>query len=292
MIAKGSDKIKAYVGSTGVDKMYIGSTLVYSSAPPSFPDYLCFTAIESGTFTLTIPSGLTVANLSYVEYSTDEGATWNRTGNADDAAVTVTTPTITAGNKVYWRGSGIRYGSSTSVYSRFSATGNFNASGHINSLCYLSNVKNGAMDTYRYYRLFYQCTKLISAEDMVLPDTTESYGFGGMFQGCTAMTISPCMPALRLSAASCRQIYSGGCTSLTKIVLLATSWGNSNAIYQWIGSGSTVVPTTCLLVFNMAATDAFISGITSREHILYDTENDKYYLSDRVTECDSWGNVV
>lgn len=32
MIAKGSDKLKAYVGSTGVDKMYLGNTLVYSGS--------------------------------------------------------------------------------------------------------------------------------------------------------------------------------------------------------------------------------------------------------------------
>lgn len=33
MIYKGSGGLKAYVGNTGVDKMYIGNTLVYSSIP-------------------------------------------------------------------------------------------------------------------------------------------------------------------------------------------------------------------------------------------------------------------
>lgn len=34
MIAKGSDNLKAYVGSTGVDKMYLGDTLVYGTDNP------------------------------------------------------------------------------------------------------------------------------------------------------------------------------------------------------------------------------------------------------------------
>lgn len=37
MIAKGSNGLKAYVGSTGVDKMYLGDTLVYSSGPAPLP---------------------------------------------------------------------------------------------------------------------------------------------------------------------------------------------------------------------------------------------------------------
>lgn len=38
MIAKGSNSLKAYVGSTSVSKMYKGDVLVYSSAPPSLYD--------------------------------------------------------------------------------------------------------------------------------------------------------------------------------------------------------------------------------------------------------------
>lgn len=296
MIYKGSSGLKAYVGSTGVDKMYLGDTLVYSSAPAPLPDYLCFTAIDSGTFTLTIPSGLTVANLNYVEYSTDEGATWTKTNNVADTAVTITTPTIAAGGKVYWRGSGIRYGSSTSVYSTFSATGKFNASGHVNSLCYLNAVTTDTVHSYRYYRLFYNCTKLISAEEMTLPSSTASYVFGGMFRGCTAMTISPEIPKVSLSTNACRETFYG-CTHLTKLVALFTSATSTNAYYRWIGSTSAYkVPSTCLMVFSLNATDSFISSIQNNgntyTYILYDTANDKYYKSNRVTECDSWGNVV
>lgn len=34
MIAKGTDKLNAYIGSTKVSKMYIGDTLVYGTDNP------------------------------------------------------------------------------------------------------------------------------------------------------------------------------------------------------------------------------------------------------------------
>lgn len=271
--------------------------LMMNNADKLFPDYLCFTALEDAVFTLSIPAGLTVANLSYVEYSTDEGATWTRTDNVADNAVTITTPTIATGGKVYWRGSGIRYGSSTSVYSKFTSTGNFNASGHLSSLTYLNKVGTNAAYSYMYYRLFYGCTKLISAEDMILPSSSENYSYGGMFKGCTAMAISPQIPKVRLVTNACREMFYE-CTHLTKLVALFTSAASTNAYYHWIGSNSasSKVPSTCLMVFSLNATDSFISSIKNNgntyTHILYDNDNDRYYLSDRVTECDSWGNPI
>lgn len=268
--------------------------LMMNNADKILPDYLCFTALEDAVFTLSIPAGLTVANLSYVEYSTDDGATWTRTDNADEAAVTVTTPMIAAGNKVYWRGSGIRYGSSTSVYSTFSATGNFNAGGCVNSLCYLNKANTDTVNAYMYFRLFYNCTKLISAEEMILPKSAGTYSFGEMFNGCTALTIGPWLAVLRLLSNTCRSMFNK-CTHITKIVALFTSRSSTNSVYLWMGnSASTYVPSTCLLVCNLAATDSFIDDNNKRNltYILYDTENDKYYLSDRVTECDSWGDPI
>lgn len=261
---------------------------------PPMPDYLCFTALEGGEFNLTIPSGLTVANLSYVEYSTDEGATWTRTDNVADTAVTITTPTVNAGDKVYWRGSGIRYASSTSVYSMFSATCRFNTSGHLNSLCYLKAVGTNTVHSYTYFRLFYNCTKLVSAEELVMPSATETYSNGGMFRGCTALSISPKLSALHMGTNCYREMFYS-CTSLTKLVNLSTSRGTTNSYYLWMGNNSTTyVPSTCIFVANLSATDTFISDMNSRNLtvILYDTTNDKYYLSDRTTECDDYGNIL
>ena len=69
-------------------------------------DYLTFIARESGTYTLTIGSNVSATLLSSVSYSTDEGKTWTTTNNINSQTVTITTPTISAGDKVLWKGSG------------------------------------------------------------------------------------------------------------------------------------------------------------------------------------------
>ena len=73
----------------------------------SIPDYLCFTALEAGQFTLTIPAAVTATYLSYVEWSKD-GSTWNHTDNTSEA-VTIDVQ-VASGDKVYWRGSGVHPG--------------------------------------------------------------------------------------------------------------------------------------------------------------------------------------
>ena len=74
--AFGSDisGIKAY-GSDVTKVMAYGEEVW--SKQTSIPDYLCFTALEAGTFTLTVPAAVTSTNLSYVEYSLD-GRNWTR----------------------------------------------------------------------------------------------------------------------------------------------------------------------------------------------------------------------
>ena len=118
--------------------------LMTGAYPKELPNYLCFTALEDGTFTLRIGQQIGTVFYQYIEYSVDECETWNRTDNADNTEITVTTPTITTGNKVYWRGSGTYISNYFIVarYSNFSSTGKFDASGNIASLCGLKNFKN------------------------------------------------------------------------------------------------------------------------------------------------------
>ncbi len=66
-----------------VVKVYDHGVLAWQKST-SIPDYLCFTALEAGQFTLTIPAAVTPTYLSYVEWSKD-GRTWNHTDNTSDA---------------------------------------------------------------------------------------------------------------------------------------------------------------------------------------------------------------
>lgn len=138
--------------------------LLYAK-PQEVPNYLCFTAIDEGTFTLSIPSGITTANIDYIEYSVDNCCTWVKTNNVANTAVTITTPEIRAGKKVYWRGVGTRMGNSATVYSTFSSTGKFNVSGNVGSILYNKIMTNSTntLNTYGLFGLFNNCDTLINA---------------------------------------------------------------------------------------------------------------------------------
>lgn len=272
MIAKGSDKLKAYVGSTGVDKMYLGDTLVYSSAPAPLPNYLCFTALESGTFTVTIASALTTSQLQYIEYSVDECGTWTRTSNVNSQQIVITTPSVSAGDKVYWRGIGTQLAQTSSNNPTvFSSTCRFDASGEAMSL-----LKGDSFETSRnvgnsaFARLFLGCTTIINAEDMIINassigsygvqemfkgcpnlistpyinvDTAIGYPFNGMFENCTSLEeFTHQLPVPSMNNANNR-VYKGmfkGCTSLKKAPAeLSTITQFSNSAYQQMFYGCT-----------------------------------------------------
>lgn len=288
MIALGSSEIsKAYVGSFEVSKIYLGSELVYQNVVIP-PDYLRFTALADGTFTFTIPADLSTTTYEYIEYSTDEGETWVKTENVNEQTVKVTTPTITTGNSVIWRGKGTNLATGSTVCCKFGASADFNASGYIRSL-HAKAEESTSIGTYNYYRLFYNNTHIVDASGMILPKASSSYSYGGMFRGCTYLQYAPAINYDNMVANSSREMYYG-CTRLKKIINYAKSSSATNAYTNWMYN----VPTTCLLVANFAASDTFIGNINTRSltYILYDKTNDKYYLSDRTTECDENGNVI
>jgi len=193
----------------------------------SIPDYLCFTALESGTFTLTIPAAVTSDNLTYVEYSLD-GRNWTRL-TVDDTTQSLTTPTIQAGGKVYWRGSGIQYMTSdsrTNNYfiktSYFSSSNRFDASGNIMSMLYAEDFEGKTAfpgTSNQYYNIgamFQHCEFLVHAADLLLPATTLKHlCYTGMFYYCTMLVNAPSLPATVISNANyCYRYMFQGCSSL------------------------------------------------------------------------------
>ena len=180
--------------------------------------YLTFEALESGTFTLTVPSSINSSYMTSVSYSTDNGETWTTT-NVTGSTQTITTPTINNGSKVLWKGVGKSMAYSFTTYSTFSATGNFSVSGNIMSLLYGDEFANQVTfpsdSTYNFCLLFRNNNKLISAENIILPVTTlASECYYCMFYGCTALTTAPELPATTLASACYGSMFRG-CTSLT-----------------------------------------------------------------------------
>ena len=238
MLKLGTNNIdKIYLGDTKIAKAYLGDTLVYD-APPAHDysqDYLTFKAIESGTFTLTIPAAIDSTYMTSVSYSIDNGETWTITNNSS-SKITITTPTINAGNKVLWKGLGSFFAKSTGMvntYSTFSATANFSISGNILSLFYGDEFRNKTeypiindSSKSQFYYLFTNNSNLISCKNLIILSANSKYCFYGTFQGCSSLTATPELPATTL-AGSCYYSMFDGCTSLTTApVLPATTLAN------------------------------------------------------------------
>lgn len=165
-------------------------------------DYLTFRALEDGTFKFVLP----------LDYSLNDGLTWNSL-SADTA-----TPTVTAGNKIMWKGNGwvgMPYEDQFGVFP-FSSTGRFIAEGNAMSLVSGDSFTEATtVNGGQFSNLFSGCTGLTSAKNLVLPATTiGKYCYGSMFQGCTSLTAAPTLPATTL-ANYCYQNMFSGCTSLT-----------------------------------------------------------------------------
>lgn len=196
-------------------------SLMNTKDSKELPNYLCFTALEDGTFTFRIGSGISVGNYSYIEYSVDECRTWTKVSNTNNVEVTATTPTLSVGDKVYWRGSGVRLNSYSDVNRTcsFSSSGMFNASGELLSILQLGviNPTYSAMER-EFYKLFYG-TKIVDASDMLISTAiaVNNCCFE-MFRECILMTYPPKILATQAAGTDCYSNMFYGCTSLLESI--------------------------------------------------------------------------
>lgn len=293
--------------------------LLYAK-PKELPNYLCFTALTNGSFTLNIGSLITVEQLPSVSYSLDGGETWVSTPNQDDVSVNVTTPTINAGDSVLWKANGVVcFKSSANRYSRFSSTGNFKISGSLNTLLFGDRARKNVNGDYAFFGLFFGCTKLIYADELILPTTLNfTHCFYRLFRGCSNLLTSPNLFEIDASPRntfqemfySCNKLTSEilinstkpgiqgyqfmfyGCRQLNYIKMLATDISESDCLLNWVQN----VSATGIFVKNINATWTTTgnSGVpTNWTVIYYDPDLNKYYLDQqRQTECDDHGNPI
>lgn len=189
--------------------------MMMSGGEVSMPNYLCFSALEDGTFTLSIGKNLSATEFAYVEYSIDGGTTWVKTNNINSTAVTVTTPSLTTGSTVLWRGSGNR----TSTYNSasdsciFSSSGAFDCSGDILTLLHGKAPNPLLKKQYMFYSLF-SGSKISNAEDLIIScQKAGQRAFMNMFNGCSYLTHAPSIEATECDA-SCFENMFINCTSL------------------------------------------------------------------------------
>ena len=210
----------------GQDILGSGDIVISGGDKPYEEQYLTFEALEDGTFSF-IKNDL--------QYSLDDGSTWQT------LTVGTSTPTISAGNKILWKQTGLTPVSNNGI-GTFSSTGKFNVYGNIMSLHFgddfIGKTDLTGKDS-AFKKLFYGCSNLISAENLILPATTlYFYCYDEMFHGCSSLTKAPELPATTL-ASYCYNYMFHGCSSLTKAPELpATTLASYCYYYMFHGCSS------------------------------------------------------
>lgn len=168
--------------------------------------YMTMIAKSSGTFYF---SGSTTTNT--ISYSRDSGTTWSTPAR-------LVSINVSTNDKVMWKGTlvptetgGV---SGSCVFS--ASTASFDVEGNAMSLLYGDNFKNQKDLTGKRYALYnlFRKTKVVSAENMVLPATTlETYCYGRIFQDCTSLITAPQLPATTIAHGCYRSLFEG-CTAM------------------------------------------------------------------------------
>ena len=194
-----------------------------------YADYLTLTAEEDG-------SSFGIVNRNNnpdVQYSLDDGETWNALVEGDAIAL------AHRGDKALLRGNNPDgFSKADSSYSSFTMTGKIAVSGSVMSLI------DGIGETlvvpvdYCFYGLFIDCASLTRVAE--LPATTlTDYCYASMFSGCANLTQVPDLPAITLATYCYGNMFSG-CTSLIQSPrLLASTLADS--CYASMFSGCTML---------------------------------------------------
>ena len=194
-----------------------GNVTVYQAAVDFSTKPLTFNILSAGTINWTASS---TKFTKTIKYKLNNGGWTPITSNTSSSAPKIN---VVEGDKIQFKGNNTQYATGTSVYNSFSgSTALFEAEGNIMSLIYGDNFKNNLAisKTYAFFGLFRGCTKLVSAENLILPATTlASNCYANMFYGCSSLTTAPALPATTL-ANSCYLGMFFSCTSLTTAPLI------------------------------------------------------------------------
>ena len=189
-----------------------GNVAAYQAAVDFSTEPLTFNILSAGTINWTA-SNSSVSRT--IEYKLNNNEWTSITSNKGSSAPTIT---VNPGDKIQFRGNNTQYGNSSSNYNSFrGSTASFEAEGNIMSLIYGDEFKNNLTisSDYAFAKLFIDCTKLVSAENLILPATTlASQCYYYMFNGCTSLTTAPKLPAITL-VNNCYSEMFRGCTLLT-----------------------------------------------------------------------------
>lgn len=198
-----TDMTAGYIGTDEVQKLYLGSELVWENNPTPVPydqQYLTVEALSAGTFY--------VRNENFY-FSKNNGAWTSGVGN--------TAMTLNQGDKVRFKND-VNYvlpGLFVNNTIPFKVYGNIESMEYGDDFVGQTSFKIALDGVFSSY--FSGCTYLSDASNLVLPvmDLTRSRQkcYYSMFRGCTSLTTAPALPATTL-ARYCYQSMFYDCYSL------------------------------------------------------------------------------
>ena len=241
------------LGGTPVEQITDSqNNLLWSAAPIVLLDYFYVEDISGSDSTLSIIKTNANAPSVGVYMSTDR-INWASMGTTDTTAITATIP---ANGKLYLRANINKWGNS-GYYNKISVTGNHNVGGNIMSLLYGNRFvdKTSILD-YSFTGLFNGDTKLVNANDLILPATTmRNNCYDSMFQGCSSLITTPVLSATAL-AYQCYSSMFSGCSSLTTAPALPATTLES-ACYAQMFQFCTALTTAPVLPATTLATHCY-----------------------------------
>lgn len=209
----------AYYGADQVQKIYLGSDVIWPTTHDYSKDYLTIEALESGTF-----------------YARNFNGQYNKNGEGWTLKAGTIEFNLAQGDKIEFR-SNISYG----IPGLFSGnTMSFEVYGNIESMEYGSNFsgKTTIRNASAFTGYFVSSTGLADASNLILPATTlKATCYYRMFSGCSNIEKAPELPAPTLSNNSYKEMFQN-CTSLNYIKCLATSKTTDSTTY-WVNGVQT-----------------------------------------------------
>ena len=185
-------------------------------------DYLTFRITKSGNIIWNGSASKTIM------YSKDSGSTWTSISPKNTFSVSKDEVVFVKGNNSTYYDSFIKY----NYFGGTATTAQFSVEGNILSMIYGDSFSGqttiSSENTFR--RLFYKCTGLTSAENLIFPNNITYMCYEGMFQDCTSLTIAPTIT--KLGSGCCARLFQN-CTSLNYIKCLATSY-DVNDVNDWV----------------------------------------------------------
>ena len=174
------------------------------------------------------------SSVKTISASTDGGNTWAaKTATSGGTSIA----TLNTGDKVLLKGKNGMY-----LWNMFDSDGSFKLYGNIMSLVSGDSFTSATtLGVACYAQMFYGCTGLTSAENLILPATAKENCYDSMFRECTNLTTAPALPATTLDVACYIGMFRG-CTSLTAAPALpATTLARS--CYESMFDGCTSLTT-------------------------------------------------